>query len=103
MELLSMFAQPDFWIIFGFGVIGNFLHFAKKKFKKETVSSFKDYISAHQMSTITAFLATFLSVVAYYQGFSTGATADLFVAASIGFNSDSIFNKMQTTEVPPKQ
>jgi len=74
-------------------LIGMLMHFFKQQIKGETITEIRDYFSTHFKSTVIAFVATVLSVVAYYLSLSTGQMADIIVAIQLGYTSDSFFNK----------
>ena len=83
--------------LIGVGLLGTFLHFAKKNIKGETATEVRDFFRDNFKTTIVAIVTTVLGVVIFYGTLATGEAADLLSALMTGYTFDSIFNKWETS------
>ena len=76
------------------GLFGIYLHWAKKRKRQQTLSTFKQYLIVHKQATIQTFISLFVAIVAMYQlggvELNSQWLANAFMA---GYGLDSLMNK----------
>lgn len=75
--------------------IGLFLHWYKKRVRKQTLHSFKRYLLAHRNETKKSLISIFTAIIALYQvGDVELSSQTLANAFGIGYALDSALNKV---------
>ncbi len=88
---LQWVLQPS--VLYLISIVGMLMHFFKKQIKGETVTEIAGYFKNHFKSTIVALVATTVGFLGYYFLLASGQKADIFALFSVGYMSDSFFNK----------
>lgn len=77
---------------------GMFLHFLKKKVRGESLTAISRYFTTHPKYTLMSSMATMLFTYGYFHEYMQGGTFDIIAAVMIGYNCDSLFNKLEETK-----
>jgi len=73
---------------------GLFLHWLKKRTRKQTLSSFKNYMLKHRNATKNSVISIFAAITALYAAGDIELSKQTFaIAFGIGYSLDSALNK----------
>ena len=74
--------------------IGLFLHWSKKRLRKQTFCNFRNYLLTHKSATASSTISIFAAIVALYASGNVELSKQtLAIAFGIGYTLDSALNK----------